>query len=47
MQEYAGKGITANLVCPGLTRTARLEALIATTSTRTGQDEATFPFSCR
>ncbi len=41
VQEYAGKGITANLVCPGLTRTARLESLITTTSTRTGQDEAT------
>lgn len=40
-QEYAAKGITANLVCPGLTRTARMESLAATTAARTGQDEQT------
>lgn len=40
-QEYAVRGVTANLVCPGLARTARMEALVAATAARTGQDEAT------
>lgn len=40
-QEYAAHGVTANLVCPGLTRTARMETLVATTAARTGKDEAT------
>ena len=39
-QEYAARGVTANLVCPGLTRTARMESLVATTAARTGKDEA-------
>lgn len=28
-QEYAAQGITANLVCPGITRTERMEKLLA------------------
>lgn len=39
-QEYAAYGITANLVCPGLTRTARMESLVTNTAARTGKDEA-------
>lgn len=39
-QEYAARGVTANLLCPGLTRTARMEALVATTTARTGKDKA-------
>ena len=34
--EYAGDGITVNNVCPGFTRTARLDGLAATISARTG-----------
>ena len=34
--EYAAHGITVNNVCPGYTRTARLDGLAATISTRTG-----------
>jgi len=34
--EYAAHGITVNNVCPGYTRTARLEGLAATISQRTG-----------
>ena len=39
-QEYAASGVTANLVCPGLTRTARMESWVATMMERTGKDEA-------
>jgi 3-oxoacyl-[acyl-carrier protein] reductase len=39
-QEYADAGITANLVCPGLTRTARMESLVKTTAERTNESEA-------
>jgi 3-oxoacyl-[acyl-carrier protein] reductase len=34
--EYAADGITVNNVCPGFTRTARLDTLAATISARTG-----------
>src|ERR1700751_4035210 len=34
--EYAGFGITVNNVCPGYTRTARLDGLASTISARTG-----------
>jgi 3-oxoacyl-[acyl-carrier protein] reductase len=34
--EYAADGITVNNVCPGFTRTARLDGLAATISARTG-----------
>jgi 3-oxoacyl-[acyl-carrier protein] reductase len=34
--EYAADGITVNNVCPGYTRTARLDSLASTISTRTG-----------
>jgi len=34
--EYAADGITVNNVCPGFTRTARLNGLAATISARTG-----------
>ena len=34
--EYAAHGITVNNVCPGYTRTARLDGLAATISARTG-----------
>lgn len=34
--EYAADGITVNNVCPGYTRTARLDGLAATISARTG-----------
>jgi 3-oxoacyl-[acyl-carrier protein] reductase len=34
--EYAADGITVNNVCPGYTRTARLDSLAATISDRTG-----------
>jgi len=34
--EYAGDGITVNNVCPGYTRTARLDGLAASISARTG-----------
>jgi len=34
--EYAAHGITVNNVCPGFTRTARLDGLAATISARTG-----------
>lgn len=34
--EYAAHGITVNNVCPGYTRTARLDSLAATISARTG-----------
>ncbi|HYL84702.1 MAG TPA: SDR family oxidoreductase [Candidatus Angelobacter sp.] len=34
--EYAAGGITVNNVCPGFTRTARLDGLAATISARTG-----------
>jgi 3-oxoacyl-[acyl-carrier protein] reductase len=34
--DYAAYGITVNNVCPGFTRTARLDALAATISARTG-----------
>jgi 3-oxoacyl-[acyl-carrier protein] reductase len=34
--EYAADGITVNNVCPGFTRTARLEGLAASISKRTG-----------
>jgi 3-oxoacyl-[acyl-carrier protein] reductase len=41
--EYAAHGITVNNVCPGYTRTARLDNLAATISARTGaQPEAVF-----
>ncbi len=41
--EYAAYGITINNVCPGYTRTARLDGLAAAISTRTGtQTEAVF-----
>jgi 3-oxoacyl-[acyl-carrier protein] reductase len=41
--EYAAYGITVNNVCPGYTRTARLDSLAATISSRTGaQTEAVF-----
>jgi 3-oxoacyl-[acyl-carrier protein] reductase len=35
--EYAADGITVNNVCPGYTRTARLDGLAATISARTGK----------
>jgi len=34
--EYAADGITVNNVCPGYTRTARLDGLASTISARTG-----------
>jgi len=34
--EYAAEGITMNNVCPGYTRTARLDGLASTISARTG-----------
>lgn len=34
--EYAAEGITVNNVCPGYTRTARLDGLASTISARTG-----------
>lgn len=34
--EYAAEGITVNNVCPGYTRTARLQGLASTISARTG-----------
>jgi 3-oxoacyl-[acyl-carrier protein] reductase len=34
--EYAADGITVNNVCPGFTRTARLDGLASTISSRTG-----------
>lgn len=34
--EYAADGITVNNVCPGFTRTARLDTLASTISSRTG-----------
>jgi 3-oxoacyl-[acyl-carrier protein] reductase len=41
--EYAAHGITVNNVCPGYTRTARLDHLAATISARTGKEpEAVF-----
>ena len=41
--EYAAHGITVNNVCPGYTRTARLDNLAATISARTGtKPEAVF-----
>jgi 3-oxoacyl-[acyl-carrier protein] reductase len=41
--EYAAHGITVNNVCPGYTRTARLDGLAATISARTGaKPEAVF-----
>jgi 3-oxoacyl-[acyl-carrier protein] reductase len=41
--EYAAHGITVNNVCPGYTRSARLDNLAATISARTGaQPEAVF-----
>src|SRR6202795_4353319 len=41
--EYAADGITVNNVCPGYTRTARLDHLAATISERTGaKPEAVF-----
>jgi 3-oxoacyl-[acyl-carrier protein] reductase len=41
--EYAAYGITVNNVCPGYTRTARLDGLAATISQRTGaQPEQVF-----
>jgi len=41
--EYAAHGITVNNVCPGYTRTARLDNLAATISARKGSDpEAIF-----
>jgi 3-oxoacyl-[acyl-carrier protein] reductase len=41
--EYAAYGITVNNLCPGYTRTARLDSLAATISARTGtQPEAVF-----
>jgi 3-oxoacyl-[acyl-carrier protein] reductase len=41
--EYAAYGITVNNLCPGYTRTARLDNLAATISARTGtQPEAVF-----
>jgi 3-oxoacyl-[acyl-carrier protein] reductase len=36
--EYAGYGITVNNVCPGYTRTARLDHLAAAISARTGTE---------
>jgi 3-oxoacyl-[acyl-carrier protein] reductase len=38
--EYAAHGITVNNVCPGYTRTARLDNLAAAISTRTGTQQA-------
>lgn len=35
--EYAADGITVNNVCPGYTRTARLDGLASTISARTGE----------
>ena len=41
--EYAADGITVNNVCPGFTRTARLDTLASTISKRTGEKrEAVF-----
>ena len=41
--EYAADGITVNNVCPGYTRTARLDGLASTISSRTGsQPEEVF-----
>ena len=34
--EYAAEGMTVNNVCPGYTRTARLDGLAPTISARTG-----------
>lgn len=39
--EYAANGITVNNVCPGYTRTARLDGLAATISARTGTQPQT------
>src|SRR5580704_6883475 len=39
--EYAAYGITVNNVCPGYTRTARLDSLAATISARTGSPSDT------
>lgn len=39
--EYAAHGITVNNVCPGYTRTARLDNLAAAISTRTGAQPQT------
>lgn len=39
-QEYAAYGVSANLVCPGLTRTNRLEALITNAMNISGQDQS-------
>jgi 3-oxoacyl-[acyl-carrier protein] reductase len=38
-EEYAVHGVTANLVCPGLTQTGRMESLIRSVSARTGKSE--------
>ena len=40
-QEYASQGVSANLVCQGLTKTKRLQSLIQTAMTNSGDDEAT------
>ena len=40
-QEYASQGVSANLVCQGLTKTKRLQSLIQTAMTNSGDDEVT------
>jgi 3-oxoacyl-[acyl-carrier protein] reductase len=35
--EYAGSGVLVNAVCPGWTRTRRVEELVASTAARTGK----------
>jgi 3-oxoacyl-[acyl-carrier protein] reductase len=37
-EEYGDKGVTANLVCPGLTRTQRMQSLVTDVAERTGAD---------
>lgn len=39
--EFAADNITVNNICPGYTRTERLESLMAKTAERTGKDSAT------
>jgi len=40
-EEYADRGLAANLVCPGLTETDRMRALVDGIATRTGRDRKT------
>lgn len=38
-QEYAASGVSANLVCPGLTRTARMQNIVQTNAQSKGESE--------